>query len=554
MLDSPTNNFCTLNPLDANASIAISEGNTKTTHSGWQEACATFWMTTGKYYYEATLENSAGTGGSNAAIFGIVKGSKYGQSHSVIDSGRMATQSNGSWVTEGLGTAADFTGSAVTYTTGDIMSLTFDADSGELKIYKNNSLVGTSSSTSEYATATEGWKIFLGGASGNRWVANFGQDSSFAGNKTAQGNADDNGYGDFYYTPPTDFLALCTSNLPDPAVIPSEHFNTVLYAGNGTSQSITGVGFQPDFVWGKIRSGVNSHALQDVLRGQSKTLFSDAAVAESEYGTNVMSSFDSDGFSVGGYGLMNGNSATYVAWNWKAGGTGVSNTNGSITSTVSANADAGFSIVSWTGTLATGTVGTGLTSDAEFVIVKNRDTTDNWSASTTVIDGSVDGNYLNGTGAFEDWSARVDPSAATSNTIGVYNWADGNGSGNAMIAYCFHSVEGYSKVGSYTGNASADGTFVYTGFRPAYVMIKRTDTTASWNVLDSVRNPYNYVANYLYPNSSQAEVDGSTANFTRDYTANGFKLRATNTFLNANGGTYIFLAFAEVPFKFSNAR
>jgi hypothetical protein len=129
-----------------------------------------------------------------------------------------------------------------------------------------------------------------------------------------------------------------------------------------------------------------------------------------------------------------------------------------------------------------------------------------------------------------------------------------NGNTNNMIAYCFHSVEGYSKVGSYTGNGSTDGTFVYTGFRPAYVMIKRTDTTASWNVLDSVRNPYNYVANYLYPNSSQAEVDGSTANFTRDYTANGFKLRATNTFLNANGGTYIFLAFAEQPFKHSNAR
>jgi hypothetical protein len=507
---------------------------------------STMAMTTGKWYWEVYINSISGA--NSGGWIGIRKNATDNDFPYDSSDGYLYRPDNGY---KCVATTQSSYGASLS--NDNILAFTYDADIGTLTAYVNNSTQGS------LATGLSGsfeMAVCDGNSDAqNNVIFNFGQDSSFAGNKTAQGNQDSNSIGDFFYEPPTDFLALCTSNLPDPAVIPSEHFNTVLYTGNGSTQSITGVGFQPDFVWNKKRAGgtARNHMLTDSVRGVLKCLSSSLNDAEFT-NSGGLSSFDSDGFSVGSYNNFNESGGTYVSWNWKAGGADVLNENGTIDSQVSANADAGFSIVSWTGTLATGTVGTGLTSDAEFVIVKNRDTTDNWSASTTVIDGSVDGNYLNGTGAFEDWSARVDPSAATSNTIGVYNWADGNGSGNAMIAYCFHSVEGYSKVGSYTGNASADGTFVYTGFRPAYVMIKRTDTTASWNVLDSVRNPYNYVANYLYPNSSQAEVDGSTANFTRDYTANGFKLRATNTFLNANGGTYIFLAFAEVPFKFSNAR
>ena len=333
-----------------------------------------------------------------------------------------------------------------------------------------------------------------------------------------------------------------TSAIPSAAaagITPSEHFNTVTYTGNGTSQSITGVGFQPDFVWGKIRSGVNSHALQDVLRGQSKTLFSDAEVAESEYGTNVMSSFDSDGFSVGGYGLMNGNSATYVAWNWKAGGTGASNTNGSITSTVSANADAGFSIVSYTGnSTPNSTVGHGLSSAPEMIICKNRSAVKTWIIGSDEIAWTKTIQFTTAAATTHDAFYNTAPSSSVF-TIG--DASELNSSGNSIIAYCFHSVDGYSKVGSYTGNGSTTGTTVSgLDFTPKFIMIKRSDSTGNWIMLDDVRDTSNPRNAYLMANSSASEATGKDV----DFNSGSFQIKTTDSDVNASGGTYIYLAIA----------
>jgi hypothetical protein len=403
------------------------------------------------------------------------------------------------------------------------------------------------------------------GANGRTVTANFGQDSSFAGNKTAQGNADDNGYGDFYYTPPTGYLALCTQNLPEPTVIPSEHFNTVTYTGNGSTQSITGVGSQPDWTWIKGRSGSTNHLLFDSIRGINRSLNSNGTGTEDTTSTNKLTAFNTDGFSLGNNGSLNTNGQTYVAWNWKANGAGVSNTNGTITSTVSANVDAGFSIVSYTGnstTNTTFTVGHGLTETPDMVIIKNRD----WASGVKAwevwhkdignnllaldqTDAVSPGDYTYVMGASPTattFSIRQDTAVSTANRYranGPYNY----------IAYAFHSVEGYSKVGSYTGNGSTDGTFVHCGFRPAYVMMKCTSVSGqNWMVQDSARDVDNPVLRYLYANLSNADEAHSSIAF--DFNSNGYKIRTSNGNWNQSGATYIYLAFAEHPFKYSTAK
>jgi hypothetical protein len=351
----------------------------------------------------------------------------------------------------------------------------------------------------------------------------------------------------FAYTPPAGFKSLNTYNLPDSTIEDGgQYFNTVTYTGNGSTQSITGVGFQPDWVWAKSRSTANYHVLVDAVRGngyflRSNTTDGDAAVA-------LLSSFDSDGFSIaGGYSAVNSSGGTYVAWNWKANGSGVSNTDGSITSTVSANTTAGFSIVTYT-TLASiaGTVGHGLGVVPDMVIAKSRTSSAAWNVWHKDI-------------LISQRLRLDDTSAATSSTVwnSTLPTADvftQNISSTVQdaVAYCFADVEGFSKFGSYTGNGSTDGPFIHLGFRPAWVMFKRTDSTGSWRVQDAARNTYNYVNKFLNANTSDAE--GTAAGDFLDFTSNGIKLRATATDWNASGGTYIYMAFAESPFKLSLAR
>jgi len=387
--------------------------------------------------------------------------------------------------------------------------------------------------------------------SGQYSILNFGQDSSFAGNKTAQGYTDSNGIGDFYYEPPTGYLALCTQNLDDPAVVPSEYFDVGTYTGTGVSNAISDLDFEPDSVWIKARSRAASHKWFSKLLTTGRCLETNTTGAEDNMSA-FWTSFDSNGFTVTGTnGAVNESGQTYVYWAWKANGSDVLNENGTLDSQVSANQDAGFSIVSFTGTGANATVGHGLDDVPELVIVKNRSVGDSdWIVGTDTI-GWGDYLVLNATQAEGANSEYFNNTAPTSSVFSVGVQYRINGNGNNIIAYCFHSVEGYSKVGSYTGNGSTDGTFVYTGFKPRYVMVKRTDAVDSWYIYDLDRdldgNPNGPVL--------LADVSNLESNETRfDFLSNGFKLRSSGGSVNASGGTYIYLAFAETDFKHSNGR
>lgn len=328
----------------------------------------------------------------------------------------------------------------------------------------------------------------------------------------------------------------------------STGFGCVKWTGNATARSIGDVGFSPDLIIERNRDDTTFNLVYDKIRGAGKALRTNSSNAESSYASDEITAFEPDGFRVSTGGDVNANNQECIAWCWDMGGTTATNTTGTITSTVMANPTYGQSILSWTGTGATGTVGTGLTSDAELVIVKNRDTTDNWSVSTTVVDGTVDGGYLNNNSPLsEDWSSRVDPSASTSNTIGVYNWDDGNKSGSNMIGYAFHSVANYSKIGMYTGNGSTTGPSVNIGFRPAFLMIKVADRTdggnGAWWVFDSTRSFGTAIADVFIWNTTGAELHNNS-NLAIDFLDNGFQLKSSYDEINVNNGKYVYMAFA----------
>ena len=321
-----------------------------------------------------------------------------------------------------------------------------------------------------------------------------------------------------------------------------DYFNTVLYTGNGSTQSITGVGFQPEWTWIKCRSDARNHQAYDVVRGATKQIYPNLTNAE-DTDVSSLTSFDSDGFSLGSAGAVNVSGQTLVAWNWLAGGTGVSNTQGSIASTVSANTTSGFSIVSYTGTGSNATVGHGLGVAPKMVIVKNRNTTNGWEVYHASL-GATKVILLNSTEAEQTSSSSWNNTSPTTLVFSVGSAAGTNGSGNPLIAYCFAEKKGFSKFGSYTGNGSTDGTFVYTGFKPAFVIIKRTNTTGEWGMFDNKRDSFNVATKELKANASDAEeVNGAI-----DFLSNGFKLKATSAFMNASGSTYIYMCFAENPF------
>jgi hypothetical protein len=323
---------------------------------------------------------------------------------------------------------------------------------------------------------------------------------------------------------------------------PSDHFNTVLYTGNGTSQSITGIEFAPKFTWIKDRTSAGTaHILFDIIRGATYRLNSNTTNSEFSI-VQSLTAFNSDGFSVGSYSEANTSGNSFVSWNWRGSdSSAVSNTSGSITSTVSANTTSGFSIVSWTadGGNAT-TVGHGLGSTPKIVIYKDRGS-GTWYVLYTFVDGSQDYLVLNGTNA----SAGLDSATygtATSTTISNIGFTNGNN----MIAYCFADVKGYSKMGSYTGNGSTDGTFVYTGFKPAWIMIKKSSASGSgWMIFDTKRNPTNDGATLRLPANT---TDSESTDHILDILSNGFKIRDSDATLNTSGATFIYMAFAEQPF------
>jgi len=306
---------------------------------------------------------------------------------------------------------------------------------------------------------------------------------------------------------------------------PSLYFNTKLYTGNGSTQSITGVGFQPDWVWGKERTSTSSHFVFDAVRGG-------------------LTSFDSDGFSTSSWGAINESGQTYTSWNWKANGAGSANTDGSITSTVSVNTTAGFSIVKYEAS-ANATIGHGLGVKPAMVITKSRDDSTNWASwHKNLTGGNENDRYVNlNTNAAQDTYGNYwGTGGFTSSVFGVSNTGFHNNS-NSMIAYCFAEKKGYSKFGSYTGNGNADGAFVYTGFKPAMIIYKKSSGTENWFIHDNKRQGFNPENEILHPDLSNAEA---TVNRI-DLLSNGFKATSSDGGINASGTTYIFMAFAEEP-------
>jgi hypothetical protein len=335
---------------------------------------------------------------------------------------------------------------------------------------------------------------------------------------------------------------------------PSDYFNTVLYTGNGGTNAVTGVGFQPDWVWVKRRDSAGSHGLHDSNRGSTKRLKSDTTDAE-DTNSNILASFDSDGFTIGdASGNYNASGGTYASWNWLAGGTAVSNTDGSITSSVSANTTAGFSIVSYTGTTVSGaTIGHGLGVAPSMIITKNRTLSGsgfgNWVVYHKALDASAPEDkflLLNLTNAVGDSTGAWNDTAPTSSVFTVGNFDSTNGD-EPMIAYCFAEKKGYSKFGSYTGNGSTDGTFVYTGFKPAMIITK-ANAVADWFIRDNKQDPENVMNEYLSPNTTA--TSGNLDSF--DFVSNGFKIRNSNNAWNGSGTTYIYMAFAENPLVGTN--
>jgi len=566
--DSPTNNFATLNPLDNNGSEQWSEGNLKwySTTSDVGITRANFAVSSGKWYWEINL-----IGGSRLPSIGIADQAQAITADQYYVG--QASSSYGYFFNGKKYNNASSSSYGSTYTTGDIISVAFNADNGQLTFYKN----GTSQGVAYTVTSGKSYAPALGKDQTSKdttSIVNFGQDSSFAGNETAQGNADENGIGDFYYAPPSGFLALCTANLPDPVATvdpakggsPQDYFNTVLYSGDDGTQAITGVGFQPDWVWIKSRNHAYNHNTFDSVRGVNKVLLANTTAAEDAGGAGDLNSFDTDGFTVrqtSNYQLSD-SGKTYVAWNWKAGtsfsndasATGV----GNVDSTGSVNTDVGFSIIAKTNTGNDNqTVAHGLGVAPDLIIVKNRSTSNSWvlGYNTAGFNWANDYIQFDTGGEKGDGSGTVFGAAPTSTVFTTGSGINGT-NGVTQIAYCFASVDGFSKVGSYTGNGNADGPFVYLGFRPAFVILKGISANAGgWMMYDNTRIPYNLNSAKLIANISEGEnanaAGGSSLGV--DFLSNGFKHRNdSGTNHNTNGNTYIYMAFAEQPFKYANAR
>jgi hypothetical protein len=322
----------------------------------------------------------------------------------------------------------------------------------------------------------------------------------------------------------------------------SSYFNTVTYTGTGASLANTGVGFKPDWVWIKGRSGATDHGLYDAVRGVQKDLVSNATSAETTQ-TTGLTAFGSDGFTVGALAKLNTSAATYVAWNWLGANTTVSNTSGTITSTVSANTTSGFSIVSYTGTGANATVGHGLGVAPAMIICKSRTQAQNWAVYHKSL-GNTQAIFLDGTGAASTSASYWNNTSPTSTVFTVGNSGDVNYNAGTQISYCFSEIKGFSKFGSYTGNGSTDGTFIYTGFKPAFIIVKRTTAGGIWWLTDNKRSIYNVVSLATYVQGTT----GDDAGTFWDINSNGFKIRDSGTQTNASGVTFIYMAFAENPF------
>ena len=334
----------------------------------------------------------------------------------------------------------------------------------------------------------------------------------------------------------------------------TDYFNIKLYTGNGSAgHAITGVGFAPDWTWIKNKGASAHHTVFDRVRGATKAIYTNQTDAETTVSGHI-TAFGSDGFTLGdnsGKGSTNENNKNYAAWNWKAGGAGSSNSDGSITSTVSTNTTAGFSIVSYTGTGSAATVGHGLGVAPKLIIIKNRSSAESWRVYHNAL-GATKEIYLDLTASAGTSSSSFNDTEPTSSVFSVGTGNGTNKSSENLIAYCFAEKKGYSKFGSYTGNGNSDGPFVYTGFRPAWVMYKPTDQSDHWEIHDNKRDTFNPMDTILYANRNNAESDPASTTDRLDFLSNGFKIRTGSSDYNGNGNNYIYIAFAESPFVNAN--
>ena len=559
--DNCKNNFATLNPLNCyggtSSTATLTNGNlTQTTTDGNRgHRSSTIGITTGKWYAEVQIQNSnTNRVGVIADKSPMLETENVGFSRSEF--GYLTTG------TYGFNNAL-FTYGA-TYTNGDVIGIALNRTDGTITFFKNGTSQGIATDILNNGNYDGQYFHFISADSSlsasGVFSWNFGQNPTFSGNvsvSSTQRNADVNGIGQFRYAPPADHLALCEDNLPTPAIAdPGEYFKTVLYRGDGIiGHSITGVGFKPDLVWIKSRTFTNNHHLFDSVRGPNNILRANTNDVESNPG-NVMTSFDNDGFTVGEDG---GNNATnddgndFVAWCWQAGaGTTSSNTDGSINSVVSVNQEAGFSIVEYDGNNTdSATVGHGLGKVPDMIIIKNRDAAVAWGVWHSALSSSQILRLNVSTEAQTPTTAYFQDE---NNTSSVFSLGTNNetNSTERFIAYCWAEIEGFSKFGSYTGNADADGPFVYCGFKPAWVMIKRTDASNQWQIQDTSLNSTNPTDLALYAEANNPQEFATST--SKDFLSNGFKIRGVDTMVNADGGSYIFMAFAESPFQTANAK
>jgi len=557
MLDTPTNNFATMNFLtNSGTSLTLSNANLGISGFGSaRQVHSTIMPESGKWYAEFLMGadmNDLQVGIANSEATGYLGQTNNSMGMISINGKRIKGGTQSAYGSE--------------FVNGGIISVALDLDNSKVFVAEDNTFQDSGDPVSGADPMFSSINLYIkqmgfaigSNDSGGDVVANFGQDGSFAGNKTSGGHSDDNGRGDFFYAPPAGYLALCTKNLPEPEnnIIPSENFNTVLYIGDDSDDRDIQVGFRPGWTWIKQRNGTANHTVWDIMRGGTKYLNPNTANADATDADGVDTGKTNAQIGGGGGFRLLGNSAPtngdgllYVSWNWRASESGgVSNSNGTIASSVNVNPVSGFSIVTWTGTAEIGTVGHGLSIVPRLILMKNRSAgSTDWQIftfrMTSLNEMNLNQNHAStATDVFND----TDP---TTSVFSINASAVVNGDGNAMIAYCFHDIPGYSKFDSYDGSNSADGAFIYTGFRPAFVIIKAIDATGDWYIYDTERLGYNRDNNYLRSNQTAVE---STDDIL-DIVSNGFKLRSTNSEHNA-AATFDYIAFAETPFKYANGR
>ena len=548
LFDSPTNgtqtdtgaggevsgNYATYNALFKAANSIYSNGNLEhlsaTPGGSYESGVSTIGVSSGKWYAEFTVAalGSDAIAGVSTAPYNILNSWPGFINDSI---GYEAVL--GQFYKDGVGGQ-----NVSTYNVNDVIGVALDLDNGGIWFSKNGTWQGTggpnpATNTSPAYTGLTGTHFFASGTGGSgRIIANFGQRP-------------------FAYAAPSGFKALCTANLPDPTIADgSTAMDVVTYTGNGSTQTISGLNFSPDLVWIKNRAQADNHKLLDTVRGATNELESNTADAEVA-NADGLTAFNSNGFALGADAEYNTNSEAYVAWTWDAGTSTVSNTDGSITSSVRANPSAGFSIVSYTGNgISATTIGHGLGVAPAFIIVKNLDY-DGTSFSVYHQElGATKVAFLNSSAAPTTSSFFWNNTDPTSSVIHLNTSLTVNSSGDRHVAYCWAPVEGYSAFGSYTGNGILDGPFVFTNHRPRWILLKRTDTTSDWTIIDTAREGYNVDNDPLYANLTDVE---GTADLV-DILSNGFKLRANATSVNASAGEYIYASFAEKPFKTARAR